>query len=55
MKMSYDEERQMMKEVHENNIMLKQIIAYINLHGNHTDDAKEFAMNVVANLISGIR
>ena len=53
--MTYEEERQMIKETHENNIMLKQIIAYINLHGNHIDDMKEFTMNVVANLISGNR
>lgn len=53
--MTLQQEDMLLKEVHENNIMLKQIIAYINFHGNHTDDAKEFAMNVVANLISGIR
>ena len=39
----------------ENNYMLKQIIAYINLHGNHTDDMKDFTMNVLANMISNVK
>lgn len=38
--------------VQENNRMLKEIIAYLNAHGNHADDPKEFMMNVLANLIS---
>ena len=50
--MTYEEERELIKLTKENNIMLKQIIQYINIHGNHTDDGKEFIMNVVANLIS---
>ena len=36
----------------ENNIMLKQILAYIVSRNNPNIDFKEFAMNVVANLIS---
>ena len=36
----------------ENNIMLKQILAYIALRDSPNTDFKEFAMNVVANLIS---
>ena len=36
----------------ENNIMLKQILAYIALRDSPSNDFKEFAMNIVANLIS---
>ena len=36
----------------ENNIMLKQILAYIASRDGPNIDFKEFAMNVVANLIS---
>ena len=36
----------------ENNIMLKQILAYIASRDSPSNDFKEFAMNVVANLIS---
>ena len=36
----------------ENNIMLKQILAYIASRDGSNLDFKEFAMNVVANLIS---
>lgn len=36
----------------ENNIMLKQILAYITSKDSPNNDFKEFAMNVVANLIS---
>lgn len=36
----------------ENNIMLKQILAYIASRASPNNDFKEFAMNVVANLIS---
>ena len=36
----------------ENNIMLKQILAYITSRDCPNIDFKEFAMNIVANLIS---
>ena len=36
----------------ENNIMLKQILAYIASRDSPSNDFKEFAINVVANLIS---
>lgn len=40
----------------ENNIMLKQIIAYINIRNNPNivfqDDMKDFIMNCIANKIS---
>ena len=36
----------------ENNIMLKQILAYIASRDGPNIDFKEFAMNIVANLIS---
>lgn len=36
----------------ENNIMLKQILAYIASRDSPDNDFKEFIMNVVANLIS---
>lgn len=51
--MTYEEERELLRLTRENNSMLKQIITYINLHGNHTDDMKDFALNYIANVISG--
>ena len=36
----------------ENNIMLKQILAYIASRDGPNIDFKEFAMNIVANLVS---
>lgn len=36
----------------ENNIILKQILAYITSRDSPNTDFKEFAMNIVANLIS---
>ena len=36
----------------ENNIMLKQLLAYITSRNSSNIDFKEFAMNVVSNLIS---
>ena len=35
----------------ENNIMLKQILAYIASRDSHNIDFKEFAINIIANLI----
>ena len=36
----------------ENNIMLKQILAYISSRDGPNIDFKEFAINIIANLIS---
>lgn len=46
--------KQMAKEVHENNIMLRQIIKYLNrenLYANQENE-NDFVRNVIANLIS---
>jgi hypothetical protein len=45
---------QLVKETHENNIMLKQIIRIINTWIKHhpQENANDFNMNVIANLIS---
>lgn len=53
--MTYEEEKELLRLTRENNSMLKQIIAYINIHRNHTDDMKEFAINCIANVVSGFR
>lgn len=53
--MTYKEEQELLSLTRANNIMLRQIIAYINAHGNHTDDFKDFTINVLANLISDKR
>lgn len=50
--MTYEEEQELLKLTRDNNRMLRQIIMYINIHGNHTDDLKEFMINVIANKIS---
>lgn len=46
--------KQLIKETHENNIMLKQIIRVINTWISHhpQENANDFNMNVIANLIS---
>ena len=46
--------KQHIKEVHENNIMLRQIIKVINTWIKHhpQENANDFNMNVIANLIS---
>ena len=46
--------KQLIKETHENNIMLKQIIKVINTWINHhpQENANDFNMNVIANIIS---
>lgn len=60
--MSYDEEsyvlesiKQINKETHENNMMLKQIIKVINtyLARHHQENEDDFNRNVLANLVSG--
>ena len=47
---------QLIKETHENNIMLKQIIKVINTWIKHhpQENANDFNMNVIANLISNV-
>jgi len=46
--------KQLIKETHENNIMLKQIIKVINTYIAHhpQENTNDFNMNVIANLIS---
>ena len=46
--------KQLIKEIHENNIMLRQIIKVINTWIKHhpQENANDFNMNVIANLIS---
>ena len=48
------EYKQLIKETHENNIMLKQIIRVINTWIRHhpQENDNDFNMNVIANLIS---
>jgi len=48
--MTQDEEKQLLKEVHENNIMLRSIIRYLNMQ-SCTKEQKDFFMNLVANVI----
>ena len=46
--------KQLKREIHENNIMLRQIIKGINTWIKHhpQENANDFNMNVIANLIS---
>lgn len=46
--------KQLIKETHENNIMLRQIIRVINtwIKHNPQENANDFNMNVIANLVS---
>ena len=46
--------KQLIKETHENNVMLKQIIKVMNIHFAHANQENEndFVRNVIANLIS---
>ena len=48
--------KQLIKETHENNIMLRQIIKVINTWIKHhpQENANDFNMNVIANILSGI-
>lgn len=48
--MTPDEEKQLLREVHENNIMLKCIIRYLNMQAL-TKEQRDFFMNIVANVI----
>lgn len=49
--MNYEEEQELLRLTRENNYILKQIYNYIN-SDNPSQDMKEFAINVIANLIS---
>ena len=53
--MTRKEERRLIEEVHENNIMLHQICDVINVHlaRFHQENEDDFNRNVLANLISG--
>ena len=46
--------KQLIRETHENNIMLRQIIKYLNheIAYANQENANDFNMNVIANLIS---
>lgn len=48
------EYKQLIKETHENNIMLKEIIRFINtyLSNHNNENDNDFFRNVLANLIS---
>ena len=48
--MTPDEEKQLLREVHENNIMLRSIVKYLNAQ-IATKDSKDFGLNIVANVI----
>ena len=48
--MTQDEEKQLLKEVHENNIMLRSIISYINAR-EPTKDIKAFSLNLLADIV----
>ena len=54
--MNKREERQLLEEVHENNIMLHQICDVINVYlGKHNQENEDdFGRNVLANLVSNI-
>ena len=46
--------KQLVKETHENNIMLKQIVSVVNnyIARHHQENDDDFVRNVIANLIS---
>lgn len=46
--------KQLLRETHENNVMLKQIIKVINTYvaNHHNENEDDFGRNVLANLIS---
>ena len=46
--------KQLLRETHENNIMLKQIIKVINAYvaNHHNENEDDFVRNILANLIS---
>ena len=48
--------QQLIKETHENNVMLKQIIKVINtyLSRHHQENEEDFGRNVLANIVSNM-
>lgn len=46
--------KQLLRETHENNVILKQIIKVINVYvaNHHNENEDDFGRNVLANLIS---
>ena len=54
--MSRREERQLLEEVHENNIMLHQICQVVNtyLSRHNVENEADFNRNIVANLIGDV-
>ena len=48
--------KQLIKETHENNVMLKSIIKYINttLAHHNQENSNDFDRNVLANIVSGV-
>ena len=54
--MNRREERQLLEEVHENNIMLHQICDVINVYlgRHHQENEDDFERNVLANIVSNI-
>ena len=48
--MTKDEEAQLLRETHENNVMLRGIIKYLNMQIS-TSEQREFFLNLVANVI----
>lgn len=48
--MTPEEEKQLLREVHENNIMLRSIVKYLNAQ-IAAKDSKDFGLNLVANVI----
>jgi hypothetical protein len=54
--MNRREERQLLGEVYENNIMLHQLCQVVNtyLSRHHQENEDDFGRNVLANLVSGM-
>lgn len=52
--MTYEEERQLIKMVAENNYMLKSIVSYLGNQRNNADSENfnDFIRNIMANMIS---
>lgn len=52
--MTYDEERELLKLVTENNIMLKSIIKYLNgqIGSADSENFNDFVRNIIANMVS---
>ena len=54
--MTRKEERRLIEEVHENNIMLHQICDVINVYlgRHHRENEDDFGRNVLANIVSNV-